>query len=80
MRKIARIISINAKGWDLKKEANSFEASCVAWMNGSQRLAKSSHCCRGFSRQREGVSVRFEDALGRFFSFSKSSMASSIGA
>ena len=41
-------------------------------------MLKSSQRCGGFSRQREGVSIRFEEALGRFFSFSKSSMASFI--
>jgi hypothetical protein len=41
-------------------------------------VLKSSQRCEGFSRQREGSSVRLEEGSGRFFSFSKSSMASSI--
>ena len=39
---------------------------------------KSSQRCQGFSRQREGITVRLEEGSGRFFSFSKSPIASSI--
>ena len=62
----------------LEKASHGLEALCEAWMKGSHHVLKSSQRCGGFSRQREGSSVRFEEALGRFFSFSKSSMASSI--
>ena len=41
-------------------------------------MLKSSQRCQGFSRRREGITVRIEEALGRFFSFSKSPIASSI--
>ena len=43
-------------------------------------MLKSSQRCQGFARQREGITVRLEEGSGRFFSFSKSSMASSIEA
>jgi hypothetical protein len=41
-------------------------------------MLKSSQRCGGFSRQREGITVRLEEGSGRFFSFSKSPIASSI--
>jgi hypothetical protein len=47
-------------------------------MKGSHHVLKSSQRCQGFSRQREGITVRLEEGSGRFFSFSKSPIASSI--
>ena len=41
-------------------------------------MLKSSQRCQGFARQREGITVRLEEGSGRFFSFSKSPIASSI--